>query len=926
MRKEGLVWLFSCLVLIYLPSVSATQTYLNESVEWDNNLTNVSFSALLFGDMNNDGYPDLVSTGQCGISCYSAKVYLNNGSTFIASPQWHQNLTTIAYGSIALGDIDNEGDLDLVLTGCKNGGGSLSTTCDNPVSYIYLNNGSALIESQQWRQNLTNSWKGSVSLGDVDNDGDLDLAMTGTNDNGKIAKVYINNGTTFTENQTWQQNLLPSYESANAFGDVNNDGYLDLAVCGDIGISSETTTIYLNNRTSFNNSASWSQNLLGVDWCSLTFGDYDNDSDLDFSLMGHTNADNHRIYRNNGSTFVIVESESNALTGIYAGSLTFVDYNSDGYLEIIATGNEGFTTINLYNWTTDNFSVYSNDPESHLANLDRLSDVAWADIDNDSDLDLGMAGWWDTTIENEVKIYINNRSLTKPNARPQPPNSSLQVAYSGNQLTLSWGNGSDNETSTSGLNYNLRVGVAGNKNSIISGVFGGSSDPTAGYFGNMMQRKSITLSNARLQNGTTYFWSVQTIDTGLIKSEWSEEQNFTLTSDIDAPSIIINFPADSNYTSFSNITFSVNVSDNVNITNVSLYGGWGNWHRNQTNSSGLNGTEYIFQANLSAYSEGTYLWAIHACDTSSNCIFSGNRTLIRDLNAPQLYSEYPANSTNWVDNNTIVFRFNVTDLSVVNCSFILNSTINYTFSSPAVNTTLNYTLSLDNGYYNWSVNCTDNLMRQNSSGARNFTLNYQTPSSGSSGGGGGGSGPSFITHNAGNIDSKENGINRELKKEDRIKFNVSQEAHVLLAKFITIGSASFELNSTPLLFTLLAGETRKFNLTSYLAYDLTITLNKISDNRANVTLNAITELIPQPEQKSEGKTEENITSITNSESQQPEGQNKISAQGKLSDSKYYLIIFLVLAGLAAAILLVKRMTERNRKDLTQNTEASASYR
>lgn len=922
MRKEGLLWLFSCLVLLYLPFVSATQTYLNESGQWGGNLTSVTFATLAFGDLNGDGYVDLVSTGYCGLSCYSAKVYLNNGTTLTASPQWQQNLTTIAYGSISLGDIDNDGDLDLALAGCKNGGAGLAAECSNPVSYVYINNGSTLIESFQWQQNVSRSWQGAIFLGDVDKDGDLDLLMTGAGNTNSLTRVFLNNGSAFVISSQWQQNLQNTYKSSLILIDVDKDGDSDLILCGDPGLG----YVYLNNGTAFAQDSVWGANLLYSDECSFTIGDYDNDNDLDLSLLGHTSSDNHRIYRNNGTSFVLIESESNALLGMYAGSLTFADYNADGYLEIIATGNEGFTTLHLYNWTTDNFFSYSNDQESDLINLAYGSVVAWSDLDNDTDLDLGLAGFGGGGGGNpQIKIYVNNRSLTKPNAQPQPPNSSFTVGYQNNLLTLSWGNGSDNETPTAGLYYNLRVGVSGNKNSVISGIYGGSGYPTAGYFGNMLQRKSVTLSNARLQNGTTYFWSVQTIDTGLMKSAWSEEQNFTLGGDIAAPTITFNFPADANYTSFSNVTFSVNVSDNVNVTNVSLYGSWGSWHRNQTNSSGVNGTEYIFHANLSAYAEGTYTWAIHACDTTGNCIFSGNRTLLRDLTAPQPYLEYPANSTNWVDNSTIVFRFNVTDLAIVNCSFILNSTVNYTFSSVTINTSFNYTLALENGYYNWSINCTDNLNRVNSSGARNITVNYVTPPSSSSGGGGGGSGASFITHNAGNIDNKADGINRELKKEDRIKFNVSQEAHVLLAKIITAGSASFELNSTPLLFTLIVGETKKFNLTSYLAYDLAVTLNKISENRANVTLTAITEIIPQPEEKDQKEIEKTIASIEDGESQEQERQNEIASEGRLEGIKNYFLILLLLMGTTAVVILIARKVAGKDKKITQNISTSASY-
>ncbi len=69
------------------------------------------------------------------------------------------------------------------------------------------------------------------------------MVAIGDTNSGAIAKVYINNGSTLIENSTWQQNLL----------------------------STQLSTISL--------------------------GDYDNDEDLDLTLIGHTSSDIHRIYR-----------------------------------------------------------------------------------------------------------------------------------------------------------------------------------------------------------------------------------------------------------------------------------------------------------------------------------------------------------------------------------------------------------------------------------------------------------------------------------------------------------------------------------------------------------------------------------------------------------------------------------------------------
>jgi len=127
-----------------------------------------------------------------------------------------------------------------------------------------------------------------------------------------------------------------------------------------------------------------------------------------------------------------------------------------------------------------------------------------------------------------ANVYINNISTS--NSIPEESDSSFNNTFNfpAGKLILSWGNGSDTETPTLGLYYNLRVGLTPGGHEVVSGVYGGSSNPTAGYFGNMMQRKSITLNRPDLENETIY-WAVQTIDTGLAKSAWSTEQVFEIT-------------------------------------------------------------------------------------------------------------------------------------------------------------------------------------------------------------------------------------------------------------------------------------------------------------------------------------------------------------------------------------------------------------
>ena len=168
----------------------------------------------------------------------------------IQNPTWSSNLTGIFHSSLVLGDIDGDGDYDMISMGCTAGGVDTCTTADK--IRVYINNGTTLIENSTWEQNTTNLGYGSLGLGDVNNDGKLDLAALGDIGSGTgDVQIYINNGSSFNENSVWEENLsvVDAYAGSLVFGDVNNDGKLDLALVG--ASSSSNNGIYINNGTSF---------------------------------------------------------------------------------------------------------------------------------------------------------------------------------------------------------------------------------------------------------------------------------------------------------------------------------------------------------------------------------------------------------------------------------------------------------------------------------------------------------------------------------------------------------------------------------------------------------------------------------------------------------------------------------------------------
>ncbi len=567
---KNIIWF--TMILFLLPyTVSAA--YLNEDSAWSNGMTGSFWTSIITGDIDNDGYNDLIQIGctdSVATACteYLAKVYVNNGTSFVDDSQWSSNLTAVHYGSIALGDIDSDGDLDLALSGCLNGGGSVSS-CPNAVdrfSNIYVNNGTSFVESVQWKGDIQNTWKSSFAFGDINLDGKLDLILSGGGALGRSSNVYLNNGTSFVESSTWQQELTGVYGSSSTLVDVDNDGDLDLFLVGDSG-SGYIARAYTNNGTSFVANSSWYSSLLGVELTSTVWGDFDNNGRMDFSLIGHTSSDEHEIYNNTGSSLISIKSSVPAgdLIGIFEGTQSFGDYDNDGDLDLFTSGEERYSTLYINNNT---FGGYLDDPEPQIFNTAYGPGAVWSDVDNDDDLDLILNGFdYDQQVNLRSYVYVNN--ITTKNTAPSPPGT-LSANYSNGVLNLSWSAGSDAETPALGLYYNLRVGTSSDGHQIVTGVYGGGDDN--GYFGNMMQRRNIMLNLPNL-NGTIY-WSVQTIDTALKAGSWAIEETYIIEeqqqqqeeNDTEAPNITITSPLDGSTVTSSSVTVSADFVDNSSVT------------------------------------------------------------------------------------------------------------------------------------------------------------------------------------------------------------------------------------------------------------------------------------------------------------------------------------------------------------------------
>jgi hypothetical protein len=138
-------------------------------------------SSLSWGDYDNDGDLDLALSGQSTGQSYSgfiSRIYRNDNGVFI---DINAGLPGIDFGSLSWGDYDNDGDLDLVLSG---------STGSSLISKIYRNDNGVFMDINAGLPGAGYNGKyTSLSWGDYDNDGDLDIVLAGDNGSGSISKI-----------------------------------------------------------------------------------------------------------------------------------------------------------------------------------------------------------------------------------------------------------------------------------------------------------------------------------------------------------------------------------------------------------------------------------------------------------------------------------------------------------------------------------------------------------------------------------------------------------------------------------------------------------------------------------------------------------------------------------------------------------------
>ncbi len=314
------------------------------------------------------------------------------------TPNWISTDVTARSTGGMFADINQDGWLDYVVA---NG----NDMARQRVA-VYYNNGNGTFPTTPSWQSADIDYHGHLDVGDVNGDGYPDVAVsvyigpTGFNSPGKV-KLYLNNNGTLSSNPSWVS-ADNFYTFSCAFGDANGDGLLDLAVaCGESYYNyPEQQRIYFNIGGTLETLPSWKSNAFIYSY-DVNWFDMDNDGDLDlvFANEGYPNY----VFQNNNGVISTTPAWQSADASMQANSLFIGDVNNDGYLDLAISDNNQLGGTGRFKIYLNNNGMLNTTPYWTSAFSGYGSGILLADIDNDSDLDLITGGWW-----NPVRIYLNN--------------------------------------------------------------------------------------------------------------------------------------------------------------------------------------------------------------------------------------------------------------------------------------------------------------------------------------------------------------------------------------------------------------------------------------------------------------------------------------------------------------------------------------
>lgn len=309
----------------------------------------------------------VVTDGGSSYGCTAAD-YDNNGTIDLFVANYGENNFLYSnngngtFTKITTGNIVNDGGNS---TGCawadydKDGYVDLFVCNRNQANFLYHNNGNGTFTRITTGAIVTNvSNSGGCAWADFNNDGYPDLFVANA---GPAADfLYRNNGNgTFTQitNDPIVNDVLHS--SGGSWGDYNNDGYLDLFVTGGV-LGSSNDRLFLNNGNGTFTKILNDPIINFTHWAGgAGWADFDNDGWLDMFVGGYDGV--NFVFRNNtNGSFTRIDTGILVTDGNYKEGTGWCDYDKDGYIDLFTARNNYYGGSNCLYHNNGNGNKYFN--------------------------------------------------------------------------------------------------------------------------------------------------------------------------------------------------------------------------------------------------------------------------------------------------------------------------------------------------------------------------------------------------------------------------------------------------------------------------------------------------------------------------------------------------------------------------------------
>ncbi len=288
-----------------------------------------------WGDFNNDGYIDLFVVNQL-----ETTLYRNSAAGFIKINSIPTTPLSFSYGNdhsgAAWGDFDGDGYLDLYLASYQ--------LAANSRNVLYMNNkDGSFTQVPDTSPVTTIGYSMTPSLIDYNLDGRLDIVVP--NYSTTTAFLYANQGNGIFNSIANASGLVNISAQGASFADYDNDGDFDVL----FNVNYNTSNQFFENNgdgTFSSKTIAPSSKLLAA---ATAWGDYNNDGFIDVILVGAypfpggTGTEGKTmLFKNNGDkTFTDVSADQGMVSGFYSWAVAWSDYDKDGFLDVLVGNRSG---------------------------------------------------------------------------------------------------------------------------------------------------------------------------------------------------------------------------------------------------------------------------------------------------------------------------------------------------------------------------------------------------------------------------------------------------------------------------------------------------------------------------------------------------------------------------------------------------------